>query len=133
MDSIKDTIQKPYEDLLTLPLRNVILYLEKQFGRRFVVEVSRCEGDFSYLMKIPITIEDEMRLRFAYRIGRILVDAHGKGVARSWFSGGNCLLGFDIPLCLLRHARSMNTLKEILTAAETFVSRDKNDDEKRGE
>lgn len=130
MDSIQSVIQGSYDGILAISLRECILYLEKQFGRRFVVEVSCSEGYFSHLMKMPIEIEDEMRLRFAYRIGKILVDAYGKKVAKRWFFGDNHLLGFCIPLYSLGYARSMNTLKEVLMAAEAFVSR-KNDDGNR--
>ncbi len=120
MDGMQNAVKKAEDDILTIPLRNIILYLEKQFGRRFVLFVSQCEGDFSYLMKVPIGIEDEMKLRFAYRAARILVDTYGKETARSWFFGTNQALDDGAPASCLRHARSLKTLKDVLTAAESF-------------
>ncbi len=118
--SIQSEVQKSYNDLLTIPLSEVILYLKKQFGKRFILFVSQCEGDIAYFMKIPMDIEDEVRLRFTYKIGKTLVDAYGKKTARSWFFGTNQILGDTAPVSWLRSTKCLDTLKEVLAVAEVF-------------
>ena len=108
------------DDILSIPLRDAILYLEKQFGRRFVLFVSRCEGDFSYLMKVHMGIEDEMRLRFTYGVSNVLVIVYGKECARSWLFGTNQTLDNRAPVSCLRDTRSLETLKEVFVAAKSF-------------
>jgi|GEM_PF-4574242 len=120
MDNMEQPVQKSYDDILTTPLRNVFLYLEKQFGRRFVLFVSQCEGDFLYLMKTPMCIEDEMRLRFAYGASKVLVATYGKECARSWLFGTNQALDNSAPVSCLRYTRSLEMLKNVLVAAESF-------------
>ena len=63
-------------------------------------------------------IETEERLRLAYQVFQIIVDADSDHVARAWFIGLNPQLDDTAPADAIRDG----LLKEVLTAARAFVN-----------
>ncbi len=103
------------------PLKEVISYLKKHFGKKFVVYVGRSDLPFSYLIRLKhMDIDTEIRVRAAYEAAEMLVKMYGSETARSWFFGMNTILDNNAPAYVIRHASSLGELREVILAANHF-------------
>ena len=64
----------------------------------------------------------EERLRFAYRLAKMISDHEGPRVAQAWFTGLNPELGDRVPVRLLREEDVEIVGPEILGAARAFLA-----------
>ena len=62
-----------------------------------------------------------LRLRYAFRIARMLIDAYGADTAKAWLVGANTRLDDEAPASVLRHAQSPEDLRRLVPAARAFV------------
>lgn len=60
----------------------------------------------------------ETRLRFAYRVWRMLADAEGESVALAWIVGANPRLGEVTPVTAMREQRDT----DVVGAANAFIN-----------
>jgi len=61
------------------------------------------------------------KLRCAYKVASMLVDAYGDETAKSWFFGTNTRLDDEAPAYLLRHGKVPEDMHFIVPAAKAFV------------
>ncbi len=61
------------------------------------------------------------RLRCAFKVASMLVDAYGSETAKSWFFGTNTRLDDEAPAYLLRHGKVAEDFRLIVPAAKAFV------------
>jgi hypothetical protein len=64
----------------------------------------------------------EERLRFAYRLAKMIGDHDGPRVVQAWFTGLNPELNDRVPVRLLREADVETVGPEILGAARAFLA-----------
>jgi len=62
------------------------------------------------------------RLRFAYRLAKMISDHEGQRVVQAWFTGLNPELGDRVPARLLREENVETVGPEILGAARSFLA-----------
>lgn len=67
-------------------------------------------------------IETEMRVRFAYQATLFVIEAFGSDTAKSWLFGRNRNLNGRAPAWTLRHGRTIEDLKSVVSAAKKFVA-----------
>jgi hypothetical protein len=64
----------------------------------------------------------EERLRFAYRLAKMIGDHDGPRVVQAWFTGLNPELNDRVPIRLLREENLESVGSEILGAARAFLA-----------
>ena len=64
----------------------------------------------------------EERLRFAYRLAKMMSDQEGPRVVQSWFTGLNPELGDRVPVRLMREEDVATVGPQILGAARAFLA-----------
>ena len=64
----------------------------------------------------------EERLRFAYRLAKMISDHEGSRVVQAWFTGLNPELNDRVPVRLLREENLESVGPEILGAARAFLA-----------
>jgi len=69
----------------------------------------------------PGSTETDMRLRCAYQVTRLIVEAYGPETARAWMFGSNSRLDDEAPAYLIRHAGSPDDLRHIVPVARAFA------------
>ncbi|AMY20308.1 MULTISPECIES: hypothetical protein [Nocardiaceae] len=62
------------------------------------------------------------RLRFAYRVARLIADRDNKAVAQGWFQGMNCELDDRSPAQVVQQGRTLEDWSLVLAAARKFVA-----------
>lgn len=65
--------------------------------------------------------ENEQRLRYGYRIVRLLSNAYDASTAKAWLFGTNSRLGDRAPVMLLREASEPETLGMVFLTARAFA------------
>ena len=63
----------------------------------------------------------DMRLRYAYRVVRMLIEAYGADTAKAWLFGTNTRLNDEVPAYLLRHAQTPDDVRNIVPVARAFA------------
>lgn len=61
------------------------------------------------------------RMRCAYKVASLLLDAYGAETTKSWFFGTNTRLDDEAPAYLLRHSKVPEDLRFIVPAAKAFI------------
>lgn len=64
----------------------------------------------------------EERLRFAYRLAKMMSDHEGPRVVQAWFTGLNPELGDRVPVRLMREGDVATVGPQILGAARAFLA-----------
>ncbi len=117
----KEILRGTSHDFFHTPISEILVYLEKYFGRRFVVYVGRTDLTFNLLASEKhLDIHTEMRIRFTYKIAKMMISLYEKETTKSWFFGTNGMLNDEGPAYVIRHARSLDALKEVVASAEHF-------------
>ncbi len=64
----------------------------------------------------------ETRLRHAYQVAKLIVDAYDADTARAWLFGCNTRLGDRAPALVLRYAGTPDGLASIVPTARAFAA-----------
>lgn len=64
----------------------------------------------------------ETRLRHAYQVAKLIVDAYDANTARAWLFGCNTRLGDRAPAMVLRNADSPDGLASVVPTARAFAA-----------
>jgi hypothetical protein len=96
--------------------------LQEVFGQKLTAHLAgltdtKAIGEYARGDREP-RHEVEERLRLAFQVFQVIVDADSDHVARAWFIGLNPQLNDDTPADAIREGR----LKDVLAAARAFVS-----------
>jgi hypothetical protein len=62
-----------------------------------------------------------MRLRYAYKVVRLLVEAYDASTAKAWLFGSNTRLNDEAPAYLLRRALTVADLRQLVPTARAFA------------
>lgn len=62
-----------------------------------------------------------MRLRYAYQVVRMLVEAYDAETAKAWLFGANTRLNDEAPAYLLRNAKTVGDLRQLVPTARAFA------------
>lgn len=63
----------------------------------------------------------DMRLRYAYQVVRMLVEAYDAETAKAWLFGSNTRLNDEAPAYLLRNAKAVDDLRQLVPTARAFA------------
>lgn len=63
----------------------------------------------------------DMRLRYAYQVVRMLVEAYDAETAKAWLFGANTRLNDEAPAYLLRNAKTVGDLRQLVPTARAFA------------
>lgn len=117
LDAFRESTVRPFPelvtDLATLLGRKLTAYVG---GAKDVRAVDRwIEGRAPYK-------DAEERLRFAYRIARLLSGQDHTHIAQAWLTGLNPELGDRVPIRLIRYGDLETVGPEIVSAARSFAA-----------
>jgi hypothetical protein len=104
-------------------ISEVTAYLQKNLGQRVTAYLSgvkdpKMVGQWASGKVKPRELS-EFRLRAAYPVTALLVDAFSAGTAKAWFFGTNSRLDDQAPAFVLRHGEP--PFHSLLPAAKAFV------------
>jgi len=110
---------------VTTSIRDVAAYLQDHLGQKMTAYLSGLDhpktvGHWVSGKSEPRDLAST-RLRYAYQATRLLTESYGDETARAWFFGSNTYLDDEAPAYLLRHATSLDGLRQIIPAARAFV------------
>lgn len=112
-------------EAITSKIGDLAAYLQEHLGQKMSAYLSGIDHAKTVGLWVAGKSEPRdlptMRLRYAYRAARILIDAYDDETARAWFFGSNTRLDDEAPAYLLRHGTSPDDLRQIIPAAYAFV------------
>lgn len=105
-----------------LAIANIAETLQDVLGQKLTAHLAgltdtKAIGEYAKGTRTPRP-EVESRLRLAFQVFQIIVDADSDHVARAWFIGLNPQLNDDTPADAIRNDR----LKDVVIAARAFVN-----------
>ncbi|HXO30158.1 MAG TPA: XRE family transcriptional regulator [Thermoanaerobaculia bacterium] len=112
-------------EAITAKIGDVAAYLQEHLGQKMTAYLSGIDHAKTVGLWVAHKSEPRdlpsMRLRYAYRAARLLIDAYDDETARAWFFGSNTRLDDEAPAYLLRHGTSPDDLRRMIPAAYAFV------------
>ena len=100
-------------------------YLKLNLGAKmtaYVCGLSDIRPVNSWLRGKRPELDVEMRLRYAYQAVMLVREAFGGETAQAWLFGKNSHLKDCAPAMILRRARTVAELEDVVSAAKVFVS-----------
>jgi hypothetical protein len=112
-------------EAVTTKIGDLAAYLQEHLGQKMTAYL----GGIDHPKTVGLWVAGKssprdlpsMRLRYAYQVSRILIDAYDDETARAWFFGSNSRLDDEAPAYLLRHGTRPDDLRRIIPAAYAFV------------
>ena len=109
----------------TLPLAEIAAFLQDSVGQKFTAYMSGLNdpkevGAWIRGTAKPRTPAD-LRLRYAYRVVRMLLEAYGADTAKAWLFGTNTRLSDEAPAYILRRAQTPDDVRNIVPVARAFA------------
>lgn len=106
-------------------LFEIAAYLQENLGQKFTAYISGLKdpkevGSWAKGTIKPRPLAD-MRLRYAYRVVRMILEAYGSDTAKAWLFGTNTRLKDEAPAYLLRHAETIDSLRDLVPVARAFA------------
>jgi hypothetical protein len=121
------TIQEAAEiehDSKTLAIPELVRYLSDHLGRQAVAYMTGLK-DTQMLRDWIAGTEprrtNQMRIRYAYRAARMIIEAFDDRTADAWFFGSNSKLDEDAPAAVLRNAQEVEDLRHLIPAVKAFA------------
>ena len=107
----------------TLP--KIAEYLQGTLGQKFTAYIAglsdpKAVGSWIQGENEPRGAAD-MRLRCAYQIVRMLIEAYDAETAKAWLLGSNSRLNDEAPAFLLRYAKTVEGLRLLVPTARAFA------------
>lgn len=119
------TLERIDREAVTTPLAEIAAFLQENLGQKFTAYLSGLNDPKEVGAWMKATVKPrfaaELRLRYAYRIVRMILEAYGAETATAWLFGTNTRLGDEAPAYLLRHAQTVDDLKELVPVARAFA------------
>ena len=114
-----------YREATTLDFSKLVTELAAILGKKltaYIASVKDTRAIERWMSgSAPYKGVDE-RLRFAYRLAKMISDHEGQRVVQAWFTGLNPELGDRVPARLLREENVEAVGPEILGAARAFLA-----------
>lgn len=101
-------------------------YLQETLGQKMTAYISglntpKTVGNWAAGRSTPRDMA-EIRMRHAFTAVKIIVDTYGVETAKAWLFGTNTRLHDEAPAYVLRHAKQIDDLRDVVPAAKTFAS-----------
>lgn len=107
------------------PLPEIVAFLQEKLGQKFTAYMSGLNDPKEVGAWIKGAANPrppaDMRLRYAYRIVRVILEAYGGDTVKAWLFGTNTRLKDEAPAYLLRHAETPDDVRDIVPAAHAFA------------
>ncbi|GEL99873.1 hypothetical protein [Cellulomonas terrae] len=112
------TIAQNHRDSLKVDLPQAVRELVDTLGPTLVAAAAgikdrKAPGEWIAGTRVVRDAAVERRLRLAHRALTAITAHDGPGVARSWFLGGNPLLGESTPISAIREDRDVEVVRAI--------------------
>src|SRR4051794_32169942 len=104
-------------DSMTTPIPAVVDYLQGHLGQQVVAYVAGLENTqmlSKWLAGTEPRKTAQLRLRYAYRAARMIIEVFDEKIAEAWLFGANSKLDDDAPAWVLRNAQSLDDLRFVI-------------------
>ena len=107
------------------PLTHIATFLQQNLGQKYTAYLSGLNdpkevGAWARGDAKPRDTK-AMRLRYAYRAVRMILETYDAETAKAWFFGANTRLDDKAPAYLLRHSESPDELMPLIPASRAFA------------
>lgn len=109
---------------MTASIADLVRYLTSHLGQQAVGYLAGLESPKMLARWIDGTDPRQsarMRLRYAYRAARMIVETFDDPTAEAWFFGSNTKLDDNAPAWVLRHATTVDDLRLFVPAVKAFA------------
>lgn len=105
-------------------LEDMTEYLEKHFSKKTVEYISGLEypGQKLNSMDDKSRKEAELRIQQAYDSIRPIIEKYDSRTARAWLFGMNRGLNSEAPAYVIRHAKNLEELSDVVAIAKEFAN-----------
>ena len=111
-------------DSIRASIPELVEYLQGELGPQLAAYVTGLENP-TLLARWQSGTEPrkaaQLRLRYAYRAARMIIEAFDVKIAEAWFFGANGKLDDNAPAWVLRTARTVEDLRFLIPAAKAFA------------
>lgn len=111
-------------DSMTSSIAELVSYLQSHLGQQAVAYMAGLENPKMLSRWAEGTnprTASRLRLRYAYRAARLIIETYDDTTAEAWFFGSNTKLDDNAPAWVLRHARSVDDLRFLIPAVKAFA------------
>jgi hypothetical protein len=120
-----DKVQQIEREAATNKLPKIADFLQAKLGQKLTAYVAgltdpKAVGSWIRGENDPRQPAD-MRLRYAYQVVRMLVEAYDAETAKAWLFGANTRLNDEAPAFLLRNAKAVDDLRQLVPTARAFA------------
>lgn len=120
-----DKVQQIEKDAATTKMPKIADFLQASLGQKLTAYVAgltdpKAVGAWIRGENDPRHPAD-MRLRSAYQVVRMLVEAYDAETAKAWLFGANTRLNDEAPAYLLRNAKTVDDLRQLVPTARAFA------------
>lgn len=109
----------------TTPLAGIVAFLQESVGQKFTAYMAGLNDPKEVGAWIKGSAKprspSDLRLRYAYRVVRMLIEAYGSDTAKAWLFGTNTRLNDEAPAYILRHAQTPDDVRNIVPVARAFA------------
>jgi hypothetical protein len=118
-------VERIERDAVVTPLHKIAAFLQETLGQKLTAYVAgltdpKAVGSWIREENEPRQAAD-MRLRYAYKVVRMLVEAYDDETAKAWLFGSNTRLNDEAPAYLLRRALTVADLRQLVPTARAFA------------
>ena len=121
----KRELEKIEHDTTVVPINEIASFLQDKLGQKFTAYISGLNDPKEVGAWIQQTVTPrspkDMRLRYAYRVARMILKAYGADTVKAWLFGTNTRLRDEAPAFLIRNAQSPEDLKNLIPVARAFA------------
>ena len=105
-------------------LEDMTEYLEKNLGKAITGYISGLEYPRQKLssMNNQFRTEAELRIQQAYDSIRPIIEKYDSRTARAWLFGMNRGLNSEAPAYVIRHAKTLEELSDVVAIAKEFAN-----------
>ena len=119
-----EQITRIEDDSKTLEISQLVRYLCDHLGRQVVAYMTGLKDTqmlSDWIAGTEPRHTNKMRIRYAYRAARMIIEAFDEKTAEAWFFGSNSKLDEDAPAAVLRNARGVEDLRYLIPAVKSFA------------
>lgn len=120
-----DKVEQIQREATTNKLPKIATFLQAQLGQKLTGYIAgltdtKAVGSWIRGENEPRQPAD-MRLRYAYQVVRMLIEAYDAETAKAWLFGANTRLNDEAPAYLLRNAKAIDDLRQLVPTARAFA------------
>ena len=121
------TVQEALEienDSKMLPISDLTRYLCDHLGRQaaaYIAGLKDTQMLSDWIAGTEPRTAAKIRVRYAYRAARMIVETFDDKTAEAWFFGSNSKLDEDAPAAVLRNAEDVEDLRSLIPAVKAFA------------